>query len=537
MSIDGARIMWVLLLFGLALVLRVGLAERQGLWADEVFSLAIATGHSLEHPASRASPAMGDFVEAPEAMPPSHWRRYMTHERPPASAARVARAVLLSDTSPPLYYLVLHGWTRGLGTSDRALRLFSVFWALLTFPLLYVLGRSLATPEGAFPACLLFSVAPVSLYYSVEGRMYSLLWFLAAALAWLSLRLHDRGGSAGAVVLWVLAGAAGLLTHYFFVFVWAACVLWLMLEPGRARRSWVFVAALATLLLVLPWYLRIPESLAQWRITGHWLDGPLTRRQAITAPVVLGWNLLAGRGPWGGEKWLDRVAAGAFLVLALTAAAGGLVSMFRSRRLLLWLWLLAACTGPVVFDLLRGTYTSLVPRYALAGMPAAMLLAGVALRRLSPGAIAAFLVLVVAAWSPGLYAVFDNRSRSWEPYREVGHRLQAWARSSDLVIVHSIPSGVLGIARYVGTDVPIAAWVQQLGQRRVPDDIVRLTQGRDRVALVEIHEVGAPAPEEAWLRENATLLREQQLQNARVLYFGLSGNASRETGAGPPARR
>jgi len=190
----------------------------------------------------------------------------------------------------------------------------------------------------------------------------------------------------------------------------------------------------------------------------------------------------------------------------------------------------------VVFDLLRGTFTSLVPRYALAGMPAAMLLAGVALRHLSPGAMAAFLALVIAAWSPGLYAVFANSSRSWEPYREVGARLQAWARSSDLVIVHSIPSGVLGIARYVGTDVPIAAWVEQLGQRRVPGDLVPLLRGRERLALVEIHEVGAPAPEETWLRQNATLLREQQLQNARVLYFGLAGNASRETGVDPVRR-
>lgn len=536
MNIDGGRIVGVLLLFGVALLLRVVLAERQGLWADEVFSLAIATGHSLEQPAARSDPAMGDFVEAPQAMPPAHWRRYLEHESPPASPARIVRAVLLSDTSPPLYYLLLQGWTLGLGTSDLTLRLFSVFWALLTLPLLYLVGRNLATPAGAISACLLFSLAPVSLYYSVEGRMYSLLWFLATALAWLSLRLHDRGGSAGAVVLWVLTGAAGLLSHYFFVFVWTACVMWLLLDPGYSRRSWVGVAALATLLLVLPWYLRIPESLAQWRVTGHWLDGPLTRRQAITAPVVLGWNLLAGRGPWGGDKWLDRAAAGAVLLLALTAAVRGLGGLFRYRRLLLWLWVLAACTGPVVFDLLRGTFTSLIPRYALAGMPAAMLLVGVALRKFSPGAIAAFLALILAAWSPGLYAIFASTSRSWEPYREVGARLQGWARSSDLVIVHSIPSGVLGIARYVGGDVPIAAWVDQLGRRRVPDDIVPLLQGRERVALVEIHEVGAPAPEETWLRANATLLGELQLQNARVFYFDVSGRASRETGAAAALR-
>lgn len=53
----------------------------------------------------------------------------------------MVRAVLLSDTSPPLYYLLLHRWTRALGTTDLVLQLFSVLWALAAFPLLYLVGR------------------------------------------------------------------------------------------------------------------------------------------------------------------------------------------------------------------------------------------------------------------------------------------------------------------------------------------------------------------------------------------------------------
>jgi len=48
---------WVVpvVLFVLAASLRCGLVARQGLWVDEVFSLAIATGHSIEHPAKIAN--------------------------------------------------------------------------------------------------------------------------------------------------------------------------------------------------------------------------------------------------------------------------------------------------------------------------------------------------------------------------------------------------------------------------------------------------------------------------------------------------
>src|SRR4029078_12082409 len=45
-------------------VVRMMYAPR--LWADKCFSRSIATGHSLEHPASNAQPELGDYVEAPQ---------------------------------------------------------------------------------------------------------------------------------------------------------------------------------------------------------------------------------------------------------------------------------------------------------------------------------------------------------------------------------------------------------------------------------------------------------------------------------------
>jgi uncharacterized membrane protein len=110
------------LIFAFCTLLRIGLVNRNGLWADEFFSLAMATGHSLEHSANRADPAFGDYVEALRALPPTAYSRYLEHEVPPSSPQRVMRAVFRSDTSPPLYYLLLYAWTRALGTGDSALR-------------------------------------------------------------------------------------------------------------------------------------------------------------------------------------------------------------------------------------------------------------------------------------------------------------------------------------------------------------------------------------------------------------------------------
>src|SRR5437899_1788870 len=64
-AMTGWRNFWLLfVVFALAALVRVDIASRSGLWADEVFSLAIATGHSLEQPAAAADPTLGDFVES-----------------------------------------------------------------------------------------------------------------------------------------------------------------------------------------------------------------------------------------------------------------------------------------------------------------------------------------------------------------------------------------------------------------------------------------------------------------------------------------
>ncbi len=72
----------LVLLVCAAFVLRVVLALRPGLWGDEVFSLAMATGHSLEQPAAEARSGLGDFVQPAGAEPSSTFRRYVQHEDP-----------------------------------------------------------------------------------------------------------------------------------------------------------------------------------------------------------------------------------------------------------------------------------------------------------------------------------------------------------------------------------------------------------------------------------------------------------------------
>jgi hypothetical protein len=141
-------------------------------------------------------------------------------------------------------------------------------------------------------------------------------------------------------------------------------------------------------------------------------------------------------------------------------------------------------------------------------------------RRLHVAALGALLLV----WLPSAHASAKGTPRPWEPFPQVGARLETWARPGDVVLVHSIPVGVVGVARYLKRDIPIASWVVRLGLREVPADLQLLLAGRRRVALVKIHYLHLPSPAEAWLREHARLAGRDTFtrSGAEVLYFELT---------------
>ncbi len=508
---------------------------REGLWVDEVFSLAMATGHSLEHPASQANPLYGDFQEPAQPVDPSYFRHYAEHENPPVSLSSVIRAILLSDTNPPAYYLLLHFWTRWLGTSDIALRLFSAFFALLCFPLLWSFGIHLGGRRTAAFSCLFFSLSPVALRYSVEGRMYSLVWFLVLAMVWSILYLRKNGLHKIYGSLLVVTGTAALLTHYYFVFVWLAFALWVMLDPGKLNRTKWFLLFLCMAILITPWYAHLPESLGNWRVAKDWLQQPvpLGPGASLIASLLLLWRLLSPSVLWQGGIAIDVLIGlsivSAILLLNLrrfhlqrklrTAAVPLPRATLLRGRLWPWIWLMGACVGPPIQDMIFHTRAAWVSRYALTGLPVAQLLAGYWIARLKPVSRKLCLVLLIAGYITGIWAMWYAPERDRRHFRELAHQISSTSQPEDLIIVHSIPSGVICFSRYLTKSIPVSSWVGQLKQRKVPQDIEKWVHGRRRVVLLKIHYLKDPAPEEQWLRDNLKLLEEYHEPKYQLFVF------------------
>ena len=514
--------LWLLLaLFTITAGLQITLATRQCLWGDELFSVALATGHSLEHPAAAANPALGDFIEPAHAVLPEELQRYLTHEQPPASLQQVIRAVFLSDTSPPLYYVLLYEWTLFLGTSDFVVRSFSVFWSLACFPLLASVARRIGGEKAVVPACFLFALSPLAIYFSTEVRMYALLVFCVLATVWASLRLLQHGGGIARCILWVAASAAGFLTHYFFLFPWAAIVVYLLFRPGALKRQWLLGSIALIALAILPWYIHVPDSFGRWRITGGWLH--MRPRQynsfRATRNHFAQFFSAGGSGLWPYSAWPARTA---LLVFALII--GAMIwrlrwRVFEGERLLVWLWFIAACIAPSAMDRLQHTYLANNPRYTLTALPAAYILAAIALAGMSLRLRFIALFLVAVAWLSPLTGIYRQHWRNSQPLCEIAPILQATATSSDLVLVHSIPSGVLGIARYTSAPLEIVSWVQQLGTRRTPESLQAIIAGRQRILFVKLHLLGEQLPEEDWLRANAKVTKQRRIEEIRLIEF------------------
>jgi hypothetical protein len=477
-----------------AAAIRLDTATRQVLDEDEMFSLAISTGHSLEQPPEKTRPELGDFVPAPLPQPASEYAKYTTHSATPAGPRRVVRAVFLSDTNPPLYYLLLNLWTRAGGTSDLNLRLFSVLLSVASIPLIFLLARRLLGQRAALYSAALFALAPQAVFHGTEGRMYALLIALTLLTGLLTVRLHRRPNW-WAAFAWIVCSAAGVLTHYFFVFGWAAMCAWLLFFPHRMARWQILLLVCLVLGIVAPWFMLLPESMEGWRITRGWLELEPRNFHPVTAQVRLlaGYFLVAG-------DWMNREGKGDYVILALiglTAIVGLRVLPTRVKMpgpLLLVLWLAAVMGGLLVFDLLQGTYARNHSRYAFVGMPAAIMLFGAVLARVPRRAGIVAFVALVAMWVPGLMRL-NVQPRGDNPFRTIAQSVEKTGTENLIVIAHGIPSGVLGTARYLHPQTLMLDWITELGNRNA-SDLDRIVRTASRVTLFKLHSDKMSAEEE-----------------------------------------
>ena len=148
-----------------------------------------------------------------------------------------------TDLHPPGWRLFADFWIDAFGTDEPITRWSSTLLNLLTFALLFQLGRQLYDWRMGLFAVILLGLYAIPANAMNELRPYPMLIMLSVALHLVFYRwLHKPDGKL--MIAYVLLGIATLYTHFFSIFVFAGHVTFALLFLKWNRQHWIHTVSI-----------------------------------------------------------------------------------------------------------------------------------------------------------------------------------------------------------------------------------------------------------------------------------------------------
>jgi hypothetical protein len=156
----------------------------------------------------------------------------------------------------------------------------------------------------------------------------------------------------------------------------------------------------------------------------------------------------------------------------------------------------------------------------LCGLPAALLILSGMIGRLPVLKTALCLILLLGGYVAGLWKIFATPYRSSEYFLQANAVMSSLVTPNDVALIHSIPSAILGVTRYMDSSVPVAVWIEPLQQKHIPDGIQRIIAGKNKVAVLRVHKMARDRePEVDWLNANARFLEFRDGRGFHILVY------------------
>ncbi|MBD3635933.1 MAG: glycosyltransferase family 39 protein [Crocinitomicaceae bacterium] len=196
---------------------------------------------------------------------------------------------LQEGNNSPLYFILLHFWIKIFGIGAVAVRSLSLFFSVLTLPILYKLGKSLLEREYALVACLFFIFSTFMHYHSMEARMYSL-FVMLTVFAYYDLNKFIFDNSK---VFWRLAIWNVLLfyTHYLSIFIIGTEVIiffFLFKNITQKKLLHFIISGVISLILIVPGLSQLLTRSAEYTDGSNWV--PETNYTALYGNIIRFFN-------------------------------------------------------------------------------------------------------------------------------------------------------------------------------------------------------------------------------------------------------
>jgi len=338
-------------------------------------------------------------------------------------------AVVIKDTSPPLFYIISFLWFRIFGSSEIAIRSLSLVFYLGTSFIVYLIGKTINGRKTGALAALLTFFNPFLFPYAFEGRMYFCLLFFTT-LSFYFLIVKNKVG-------YILASAAALYSHHFAFLAIASQFLWQLTRVKRITFKnicAVFKTYLIIGILYLPWL--YPLYLQTTLVSGgFWLGKPKFRDLINTFCHFLKHDIVF--------KIQEKIP---FLVIASLLLRKWQKRSF-SQDLLLIFW---AVLPPILaFLISQFGLPIFYERYLLYCVPPIMLLLVLNQRKISyPLIIILLAVFITTSWH-----YFTHPFK--RPFREFAHWIKNNVSKEVFIVNYNGAAHHLWESKYYGIEAPI----------------------------------------------------------------------------------
>ena len=185
--------------------------------------------------------------------------RHLDRNQPYRIDETLDKLASISPDHGPLYFLLMNLWQRVAGADLFALRLPSVFFALLSLALAYRIARLGGDEWNGLSAAAILLFLAFFLHYTHVARMYTLLALAAACLVWSYWKTsYSRARLKRGIWLLLFASAALIMyIHYSGAILLAAIGVYHLLFARKRGRWWRISALLSLAALIFVFWLPI----------------------------------------------------------------------------------------------------------------------------------------------------------------------------------------------------------------------------------------------------------------------------------------